>query len=1342
MSSTVLTTTADRGSSLGKRFASPFSKKSIFGGQKQSDEWHQQVDFSAHALRPSDKRFPWPILEKHTDNYLKKKGKLSQTDVDIRLALLIETHDALDVAVAACAHAMSAQSLRALLNVELNVKPASYYGLEMYLQCLIAANHCNPTSVTDVEAEWATKLLPYATHGVGAAGRYLEGLCEALKGSNIPNLSVLPDFSILARRAMKDFASQLEGMKLRCQWLTAYNCIAWMQTLAKNSPVVTPPGHLLPEHVLDAQFPIWRVWSSWRPNLIRIMNLDSMDSTKRGVLPDLLCLEGPDFIGGRNATLRDGLVAQYGAAKRLVRFRSLVIEVPGCAKKELGDLLHRTASLLESSLKGGNNLFKLFVQLTIARPIRLESLQIIEATIKFPDALQGPISEAILELYTTQSKIGGQHFSSLCLLVVTLDDDRAETLREVLLRPWLVQGIEMCLRECQTAVRTHIDSGLAWTHLALELYGLSHTLKNSVHCLPLLNATIRAQLDVLPLAEDLRIIFEIYEATGGHTTGSFSNSNNVKASLEAWYIDRLIKRGFLKPDPSMPVDSLLWFWRTTTNSERRRLALFISKELQDAEIRRECFDHMHDLTDQFVSEFLAIIDERWMKPEESCIKFAKLLSGADLGRTTHCFKSILYNQLNDLGDHLLDHTLHDMKAWVWAHWILNLNIIFADFVTNTKIFKPSLLGLKLHKWTQQLSEYLPTLTRLEEHLGDHHVAVQCILKGGEGLWEGDLVEILKSLDSVSEWPAEKLMQTIVGQLSCKGKNACAISACCRALLETSEEGLGACQRILDSVHGESVPKVVAEIMVAGYLQDEDIMENDKSAIVSLTFLLSLDLYETQIPNDKLREAAKYYEKLEEEIVKEADRLEGITKALKARDPRGTAIFLEQLGIQDVNPLDEELESLPVGVIDAVEKRGPNEIEISFPLASFTDLERAAMGIGSAKTLLLRMCIDYSTDMPANFCTHLDTEDDFGEEHTPWVCFDGAGEPDKQFCRGRCTALTWQLNRILHRCLTTNEDIGIADLYDFVTQRLLVLPHCCVVCGMSHSAKQATLRRSIPCQSSSCTAKWNKTPLEVRIPEIRSDPFAVDILLTGVYAAAMSGRMELLPGCPIKTTQQVIALLNKLPPLSVLQKATSPTAELIIAAKEDNRAAEQLLSWACTHYRGFVASASGLCKIPGLPTGTHQFVLANASPSLESAFAAKLPRYNPTTRVLFHGTSLDRLPSILSQGLRTLSGTHLQRTGAAHGKGIYMAEDPATSFSYSPSAVSWRNSGLNNMRVLLGCEVVGNGRSVSGGIHVITDERSVMLRYIFLFTPSAYSPNANHITTPMLSAMTALRVGSV
>jgi hypothetical protein len=103
-------------------------------------------------------------VRSHTDNYLKKEGRIIQADIDVKLVIQIVSHEARDIAVAAAAHAISAGSLRAVLPVDQNVMPGSYWGLKMWLQCLIAANDGNPASVTDLEATWARKLLPFATH--------------------------------------------------------------------------------------------------------------------------------------------------------------------------------------------------------------------------------------------------------------------------------------------------------------------------------------------------------------------------------------------------------------------------------------------------------------------------------------------------------------------------------------------------------------------------------------------------------------------------------------------------------------------------------------------------------------------------------------------------------------------------------------------------------------------------------------------------------------------------------------------------------------------------------------------------------------------------------------------------------------------------------------------------------------------------------------------------------------------------------------------------------------------------------------------------------------------------
>jgi hypothetical protein len=130
-----------------KRLRMPWSKKAIplkgstlFSKAKHSEEWHYDIDATAGVLHPSDLKFPYNVVRSHTDNYLKKKGRIIQADIDVKLVIQIVSHEARDIAVAAAAHAISAGSLRAVLPVDQNVMPGSYWGLKMWLQCLIAAD--------------------------------------------------------------------------------------------------------------------------------------------------------------------------------------------------------------------------------------------------------------------------------------------------------------------------------------------------------------------------------------------------------------------------------------------------------------------------------------------------------------------------------------------------------------------------------------------------------------------------------------------------------------------------------------------------------------------------------------------------------------------------------------------------------------------------------------------------------------------------------------------------------------------------------------------------------------------------------------------------------------------------------------------------------------------------------------------------------------------------------------------------------------------------------------------------------------------------------------------------
>lgn len=567
--------------------------------------------------------------------------------------------------------------------------------------------------------------------------------------------------------------------------------------------------------------------------------------------------------------------------------------------------------------------------------------------------------------------------------------------------------------------------------------------------------------------------------------------------------------------------------------------------------------------------------------------------------------------------------------------------------------------------------------------------------------------------------------------------------------------------MLDMNRDWSIPISVQEVLLAGWLQDEDMGCWDKDAVKAMASLLALRIFEDGIPEKQshmLVAAQKYFEEEERAIIQEANRLDDIKTALKKREPIATSILLKQLGIEDSSLLDEDFESLSPEIIDVFERRGENEVEISFPLVKFAGLGRSAMGLGTAKTLLVRIFIDYTGEMPTAFCLHLDTDTpstDIHTEHSPWVCLDDTKEPDVPYCSKTPSVFTWQLSRVLFRYLKTNT-ITLASLHSFITKSITELTYSCIMCGASHDASTVRLRRSIPCTLPSCQSIWlnpsqqdwdfnspnqiqlaPSIPLSIRIPELRTDPFALDLLLTSIFCATKTAHAQLLPNCPITPIPIVSSILNNLPALSIIRDAVYPSTIL----RKYHLSAEHLLLYASTMFRGFLTSATDNAKIPGFPPGTHQFVLASAAPELEKSFAAQIElEPQRATRILFHGTSLDRLPSILAQGLKIHSGGALQRTGAAHGAGIYMAEEPATSFSYAPAAVSWKNSGLSNMRLLLGCEVVGAGASVGNGIHVIKDERRVMVRYVFLLGATARVPVARHVVPALESACRGLRSG--
>lgn len=134
-------------------------------------------------------------------------------------------------------------------------------------------------------------------------------------------------------------------------------------------------------------------------------------------------------------------------------------------------------------------------------------------------------------------------------------------------------------------------------------------------------------------------------------------------------------------------------------------------------------------------------------------------------------------------------------------------------------------------------------------------------------------------------------------------------------------------------------------------------------------------------------------------------------------------------------------------------------------------------------------------------------------------------------------------------------------------------------------------------------------------------------------------------------------------------------------------------------------------IPCTPFLPATFLVTRQPPHKESLFATHCRRPAHTRLTVFHGTHPSRLPLILSQGLRNMSGTLYQAHGRSSGKGIYLARDSTTSLCYSHEVQAWRGSrwresgegdAEEGVKVLLGCEVVVEEEKGEDAVFVVRD----------------------------------------
>ena len=1269
-----------------------------------------------------DPSFPWEKLQEHTDAYLKKKKKHTPEQLEERLVNFIKNHaDKMDVAIAASGHAMSPQTLRGLLISDLSVGPGRPATLNSYLQAVVAANRVNPQSVSDVEAQRAKSMIAAAMIGTASAGHYLQALVQIIYAGVPPSCLLYTHIHALALKACTDFATALQNLRAVGELRKAYSAASWLSKISERSFELSAEN-LSPEQLLDTAFPTWRSWALWRPDAERLRRWDSFSTDQRISLKDLLALEGPDFVG-RQKTMREGATISGGLnlSTSPVRLGNLTIELQLAVEPYAA--LERLMNAIDAASAAGPHDIALLIWKCVGKTITHDALTMLEI-IRF--AGDSSISSLILPVYAANGEPRSVQMKAAMRLLPILGREQSRELRDTM-SLFLVTLICDSFKNLQTNLKSQLENGNVVDLTEINLQDFGWVLLNNRWILTMLDKDIQTLLGDWPTKDEIQSLYRLRESV---QSASSDLQMPLTKKVNEVSMDRLIIHGAADKSTKSLIRALLSVWKLNPGEDLRSIAVFVAQGPGFGnELRCRCLNLLPSLPTAFISRLRTIMRGWDSDPNNACVELVKVLAPMPSSDATVYWRLILYGMI-ERTENVVVYTLRRLKAVEWIQFVADVRSACRGI--DPRNSPPYILAPTLLAWVQRITVYIPTLTLLENDLGGSRPEMQCLLTGGDGKSLDDLEAILRAFTTHYKGIHQAVMLAVVKFLDSRssGSNAATVSKAISSLVALSKPGVDACQRLLN-LHQGKTTKLVAEALLASWLQDSNLKALDQTALKALAEVLGMSISaQTHPPAAALEAAADYIDAQFAALFLEAQRLESLRSSHKAIDPKGTSKLLQKLNIEDPSPVEDFMSRLPSSLIGVVEMVADQEIEMQF-LLNPTPLQRISMGVGNAKSMVLRLFLSDYSKTPG-FCIHLESERIHAraQGHTPWEPHRNKLIPDQHPCYGRPNRTTYQIARVLTRHLHK----GFKDLemiHKVVTSTLKDITTNCLICG---TPKPTPLRRSSPCQIT-CSNIFFRASLEIRLAEIRHDPQVMDLLLTMVHYACASRNMQLLPNCPLSDTLQVSQALSKIPPMYKLTNVDCLTT----AIQRLGTNAERLLSWTCLNYRGFLVSATGRALIPGMPAGTQQFLMANAAPNLETAFASKVNFFG--TRVLWHGTSLNRLYAITCEGLKVLSNTSLQAHGAASGAGIYTAEEPATSWSYCHAGgASWGGSSLGNMKVILGLEAVG---IIGGsGVHVVKDPSSLMVRYVFLVPNNGVVPAAATVAPAMASVYSSLRAGAL
>lgn len=131
-------------------------------------------------------------------------------------------------------------------------------------------------------------------------------------------------------------------------------------------------------------------------------------------------------------------------------------------------------------------------------------------------------------------------------------------------------------------------------------------------------------------------------------------------------------------------------------------------------------------------------------------------------------------------------------------------------------------------------------------------------------------------------------------------------------------------------------------------------------------------------------------------------------------------------------------------------------------------------------------------------------------------------------------------------------------------------------------------------------------------------------------------------------------------------------------------------------------------------GEHFIEVISDTPERHEIFETRKQEFG--TAYGYHGSNGENWWSIIHNSLQNYSKTDLQRNGAVHGEGIYLAPKLQTALDYSRIGLSLEGSVYNEFRVYLIAEIINRNLKIYGDnfCYVIPDDLDVSIKYIVLY----------------------------